>query len=151
MAKYLACRESPARRKLFRQTRKAIGDQSAYAQKQMIDAKGVLNPGLMPQKLEDLNLLAPARDRGRRRAGRALEPRRRGLANQTEFRTAVLRYATSKAHRDPASTGLWPEVVYPLIERAAGIAGSAVAPRRSGITSADESSASPTPAWCSTG
>ena len=38
--------------------------------------------------------------------------------NEVEFRTAVLRYATSNAHRDPASTALWPEVVYPLIERA---------------------------------
>ena len=28
----------------------------------MIDAKGVLNPGLMPQRLDDLNLLAPPRD-----------------------------------------------------------------------------------------
>src|SRR5207237_10933248 len=35
-----------------------------------------------------------------------------------EFRTAVFRYATSTAHRDPVSTALWPEVVYPLIERA---------------------------------
>jgi serine/threonine-protein kinase len=31
---------------------------------------------------------------------------------------AVLRYATKSAARDPASAGLWPEVVYPLIERA---------------------------------
>ena len=38
--------------------------------------------------------------------------------NEVEFRTAVLRYATTKAYRDPASAALWPEVVYPLIERA---------------------------------
>ncbi len=38
--------------------------------------------------------------------------------NEVEFRTAVLRYATNNAHRDPASSALWPEVVYPLIERA---------------------------------
>jgi eukaryotic-like serine/threonine-protein kinase len=37
---------------------------------------------------------------------------------EPNFRAAVLRYATSGAHRDPASTALWPEVVYPLIERA---------------------------------
>ena len=118
MAKYLSCRESPARRKLFRQTRKAIGDQSAYAQKKMLDQQGVLNPGLMPQKLADLNLLAPARtevdDILVERWNRVAEVWR----DQPDFRTAVLRYATAKAHRDPASTGLWPEVVYPLIERA---------------------------------
>jgi len=118
MAKYLSCRESPAKRKLFRQTRKAIGNQSAYAQKKMLDQQGVLNPGLMPQKLADLNLLAPARtevdDILVERWNRVSEVWR----NQAEFRIAVLRYATSNAHRDPASTGLWPEVVYPLIERA---------------------------------
>jgi eukaryotic-like serine/threonine-protein kinase len=118
VAKYLTYRESPARRKLFRQTRKAIGDQSTYAQKKMLDPRGVLNPGLMPQKLADLNLLAPARtdvdDILVERWNRVAEVWR----NQAEFRTAVLRYATSKAHRDPASTALWPEVVYPLIERA---------------------------------
>ena len=118
MSKYLSCRESPARRKLFRQTRKAIGDQSAYAQKKMLDRQGVLNPGLMPQKLTDLVLLAPARtevdDILVERWNRVTDVWR----NQPEFRTAVLRYATANAHRDPASTGLWPEVVYPLIERA---------------------------------
>jgi serine/threonine-protein kinase len=118
MSKYLSSRESPARRKLFRQTRKAIGDQSAYAQKKMLDKHGVLNPGLMPQKLADLNLLAPARtevdDVLVERWNRVAEVWRA----QPDFRTAVLRYATASAHRDPASTGLWPEVVYPLIERA---------------------------------
>ena len=118
VAKYLACRESPAKRKLFRQTRKALGQASTYAQKRMIDAKGVLNPGLMPQRLEDLHLLAPARDDVDdvlvERWNRVTEVWR----NEVEFRTAVLRYATSKAHRDPASVALWPEVVYPLIERA---------------------------------
>ncbi len=78
----------------------------------------MLNPGLMPQRLADLNLLAPARtevdDVLVERWNRVAEVWR----NQAEFRTAVLRYATKNAHRDPASTGLWPEVVYPLIERA---------------------------------
>ena len=118
VAKYLSCRESPARRKLFRQTRKAIGDQSTYAQNKMLNPQGVLNPGLMPAKLADLNLLAPARtdvdDILVERWNRVAEVWR----DRAEFRTAVLRYATSYAHRDPASTGLWPEVVYPLIERA---------------------------------
>ena len=84
----------------------------------MLDAKGVLNPGLMPQRLEDLRLLAPARDDVDdvlvERWNRVTEVWR----NEIEFRTAVLRYATSKAHRDPASSAFWPEVVYPLIERA---------------------------------
>jgi hypothetical protein len=118
VAKYLTCRESPAKRKLFRQTRKAIAQASAYAQKHMIDSKGVLNPGLMPQKLEDLNLIAPARDEVDdvlvERWNRVAEVWR----NEVDFRAAVLRYATSNAHRDPASAALWPEVVYPLIERA---------------------------------
>ena len=118
MSKYLSCRESPAKRKLFRQTRKAIGDQSSYAQKKMLDAQGALNPGLMPQKLADLVLIAPARtevdDVLVERWNRVSEVWR----NEAAFRTAVLRYATKNAHRDPASTGLWPEVVYPLIERA---------------------------------
>ena len=118
VAKYLNCRESPARRKLFRQTRKALGQASAYAQKRMLDSKGMLNPGLMPQKLSDLTLLAPPRDDVDdvlvERWNRVSEVWR----NEVEFRNAVLRYATSKAHRDPASSALWPEVIYPLIERA---------------------------------
>jgi serine/threonine protein kinase len=118
VAKYLACRESPGKRKLFRQTRKALREASTYAQKHMVDDKGMLNPGLMPQKLDDLKLLAPARDDVDdvlvERWNRVTEVWR----NEVEFRTAVLRYATSHAHRDPASVSLWPEVVYPLIERA---------------------------------
>ena len=118
VAKYLACRESPAKRKLFRQTRKAIAQASAYAQKNMVDSKGVLNPGLMPQKLEDLSLIAPAREEVDdvlvERWNRVAEVWR----NEVDFRAAVLRYATTNAHRDPASAALWPEVVYPLIERA---------------------------------
>jgi eukaryotic-like serine/threonine-protein kinase len=118
VAKYLSCRESPAKRKLFRQTRKALLEASKYAQKHMVDTKGMLNPGLMPQKLADLSLLAPARDDVDdilvERWNRVTDVWR----NEIEFRTAVLRYATSNAHRDPASAALWPEVVYPLIERA---------------------------------
>ena len=118
VAKYLSCRESPAKRKLFRQTRKAIAQASTYAQKHMIDSKGVLNPGLMPQKLDDLTLIAPARDEVDdvlvERWNRVAEVWR----NKVDFRAAVLRYATANAHRDPASAALWPEVVYPLIERA---------------------------------
>jgi eukaryotic-like serine/threonine-protein kinase len=117
-AKYLACRSTPARRKVFRQTRTAITEKSVYAQKKMLDVKGVLNPGLMPQKLENLQLLAPPRDAVDdvlvERWNRVVEVWR----SETEFRDAVLRYATSGAHKDAASASLWPEVVYPLIERA---------------------------------
>ena len=62
VAKYLSCRDTPQRRRLFRQTRKAIQEASPYAQKRMIDAKGVLNPGLMPQRLDDLHHIAPPRN-----------------------------------------------------------------------------------------
>jgi serine/threonine-protein kinase len=118
VAKYLASRGSPGQRRTFRQIRRAIGEASTYARKHMIDASGVLNPGLMPQRLEDLYHLAPPRtevdDVLVERWNRVAEVWR----DQQSFRNAVLCYATSKAHRDPASTALWPEVVYPLIERA---------------------------------
>ena len=118
VAKYLAARTNSARRRVFRQTRKAIGQASPYAQKRMIDPKGVLNPGLMPQRLDDLHHIAPPRtdvdDVLVERWNRVAEVWRM----EPNFRAAVLRYATSGAHRDPASTALWPEVVYPLIERA---------------------------------
>ena len=72
----------------------------------------------MPQRLEDLHHIAPPRtevdDVLVERWNRVAEVWR----NEPNFRHAVLRYATTKAHRDPASSALWPEVVYPLIERA---------------------------------
>ncbi len=118
VARYLACRDTAAKRKLLRQARKAIGDASVYAQKRLIDQKGVLNPGLIPQRLDDLRLIAPARtevdDVLVERWNRVAEVWR----EQPTFRSAVLRYATVDAHRDPTSACLWPEVVYPLIERA---------------------------------
>ena len=49
-----------------------------------------------------------------------------------DFRTTALQYATRQAVRDPASQALWPEVVYPLIERRGGNGGSGRGPRRSG-------------------
>ncbi len=117
-AKYLAARSSPALRKLFRRTRKAIAEASEYAREHMLDDRGVLNPGLMPQRLEDLNLIAPPRTE----VDDVLVERWNLLAEKwrmdPRFRATVLRYATAGAHRDPASTAMWPEVVYPLIERA---------------------------------
>jgi serine/threonine-protein kinase len=118
VAKYLACRETAGKRKAFRKARRAIAEASAHAQKRMIDERGVLNPGLMPQKLDDLRLVAPARTE----VDDVLVERWNRVADvwrdQPQFRNAVLRYATVKAHRDPVSVTLWPEVVYPLIERA---------------------------------
>jgi serine/threonine-protein kinase len=118
VAKYLASRGNTAKRKIFRQTRKSIGETSPYAQKRMMDAKGLLNPGLMPQRLEDLNHIAPPRSE----VDDILVERWNRVADvwrdEPAFRNAVLRYATTGAHRDPASAALWPEVVYPLIERA---------------------------------
>ena len=60
----------------------------------MLDARGVLNPGLMPRTLDDLALLAPHRD--------VVNAHRVSLWNRVaevwrqdgDFRRAVLRYAT---------------------------------------------------------
>jgi serine/threonine-protein kinase len=118
VAKYLAARGSPPQRRIFRQTRKAITEASAYARKRMVDAKGILNPGLMPQRLEDLQHIAPPRTE----VDDVLVERWNRVADlwrtEPRFRDAVLRYATKGAHLDPASLELWPEVVYALIERA---------------------------------
>jgi serine/threonine-protein kinase len=118
VAKYLTWRDTPPRRRLFRQTRKALREQSTYAQKSMTDARGLLNPGLVPHSLDDLRKIAPARtvvdDVLVERWNRLAEVWR----DHADFRTAALRYASRRAHRDPASQALWPEVVYPLIELA---------------------------------
>ena len=117
VAKYLGCRDTPAKRKKFRQVRKQILDASPYARKAMTDPQGVLNPGMMPQSLDDLRLIAPKQaevdDELVARWNRIAEVWR----DDPEFRRSVLRYATKSAARDPASVDLWPEVVYPLIER----------------------------------
>jgi eukaryotic-like serine/threonine-protein kinase len=118
LAKYLSWRDTPQRRRLFRQTRKALQEASQYAQKSLTDAKGLLNPGLMPQSIDDLQRIAPARtlvdDVLVERWNRLAEVWR----DHPEFRAAALRYTSREAVRDPASQALWPEVVYPLIERA---------------------------------
>jgi serine/threonine-protein kinase len=116
--KYLASRDTDGKRKRFRQIRKRLQEASAYAQKTMLDVNGVLNPGMMPRTLDDLALIAPRRD--------TLDAHRVSLWNRVtevwrkedDFREAVLRYATRSADLDQVSAGLWPEVVYPLIERA---------------------------------
>jgi hypothetical protein len=116
--KYLAGRDSLAKRRRFRQLRQRLQEASPYARARLTDARGLLNPGLMPQQLADLHKIAPPRtevdEELIRRWNRVTEIWRSNFA----FRHAVLRYATRTAYRDPASYNLWPEVVYPLIERA---------------------------------
>lgn len=118
VTKYLASRDTTNKRKAFRSARKRLQEASQYALTRMTDEKGVLNPGLMPQKLDDLAKVSPARDEvddqlvGR--WNRVVDVWR----DRPDFRQAVLGYATTGAWKDPASADLWPEVVYPLIERA---------------------------------
>ena len=116
--KYLASRDSFGKRKRFRHVRKQLQEASAYARHSMLDGNGVLNPGLMPRTLEDLATIAPPRD--------MLDAHRVSLWNRVaevwrqkdDFRQAVLRYVTQSDHLNLFSANLWPEVVYPLIERA---------------------------------
>ncbi len=116
--KYLRNRDTPAKRKRFRQLRAQLQKASTYAAEHMTDDRGILNPGLMPQVLEDLRQIAPVRtevdDELVHRWNEITEVWRA----KPDFRESVLRYATKGAWRDPASANLWPEVVYPLIERA---------------------------------
>jgi serine/threonine protein kinase len=118
VTKYLTSRDTANKRKAFRQARKRLQEASLIAGRRMTDDKGVLNPGLMPQKLDDLAKVSPAKievdDQLVGRWNRVVEVWR----TRPDFRQAVLGYATTAAWRDPASTELWPEVVYPLIERA---------------------------------
>ncbi|WP_435017908.1 serine/threonine-protein kinase [Tundrisphaera sp. TA3] len=118
VTKYLNARDTPAKRKLFRTTRRKLQEASPEAAGRMTDERGMLNPGLIPQTLDDLRKVAPARtevdDRLVGRWNRVAEVWRA----RPDFRRAVLGYATQSAWRDPASADLWPEVVYPLIERA---------------------------------
>ena len=118
LVKYLASRDTPAKRKRFRLARRKLHNESEYARANMTDERGLLNPGLMPQTLDDLRLIAPAKsevdDQLVNRWNRISEVWR----SDPDFRFAVLKYATMSAYRDPASAELWPEVVYPLIERA---------------------------------
>jgi serine/threonine-protein kinase len=116
--KYLASRDTFGKRKRFRRIRKRLQDASPYANATMRDANGVLNPGMMPRTLDDLATIAPPRD--------TLDAHRVSLWNriaevwreEDDFRRAILRYATRSDHLDAISADLWPEVVYPLIERA---------------------------------
>jgi serine/threonine-protein kinase len=118
VSKFLSWRDTAPRRRLFRQTRKALQDASPHAQKFMTDAKGLLNPGLVPASLGDLRKIAPERDMVDdelvERWNRVAEAWR----DEPAFRVAALRFASPQAHRDPAGQALWPEVVYPLIEMA---------------------------------
>ncbi|MDX2036237.1 MAG: serine/threonine-protein kinase [Isosphaeraceae bacterium] len=118
VVKYLAQRAEPAARRRFRRIRKSLQSVSKRASEHLTDAKGTLNPGLMPQKLDDLRRVAPEKsevdDELVSRWNRVSEAWR----GSDDLRTAVLRYATKNGWKNPASLDLWPEVVYPLIERA---------------------------------
>jgi eukaryotic-like serine/threonine-protein kinase len=116
--KYLASRDTLGKRKRFRHVRKRLQDAGAYARKAMLDRNGVLNPGMMPRTQGDLATIAPRRD--------TLDGHRVSLWNRVaevwrqehDFRRAILRYTTRSDQLDAVSADLWPEVVYPLIERA---------------------------------
>jgi serine/threonine-protein kinase len=116
--KYLANRDTLGKRRRFREIRRRLQEASAYARRAMLNAKGELNPGLMPRTLSDLALIAPPLG--------SVDAHRVSLWNRVtevwrqdnDFRQAVLRYATRSDKLDTASADLWPEVVYPLIERA---------------------------------
>jgi serine/threonine-protein kinase len=116
LAKFVSWRETPARRKMLRKARKAIQEASPYAQKHMTDARGLLNPGLIPRSLDDLAKLAPPRSE----VGDELVERWNRLADawrdNPDLRLAALRYASGGASRDPSGAAMWPEVVYPLME-----------------------------------
>ncbi len=116
--KYLRGRSDAARRKRFRKIRQALQQASKRAQSHLTDENGLLNPGLMPQNLDDLKKIAPQRtevdDHLVDRWNRLTDAWR----SRPDFRRAILRYATLRAADDPASERLWPEVVHPLIERA---------------------------------
>lgn len=116
--KYLSSRDTVAKRKRFRQLRKDLQAASEYASTKMTNEKGDLNPGLMPQTLEDLQQVSPERDD----IDDLLVARWNKVSEvwreSPEFRDSVLKYATIDAWKDPAGIDLWPEVVYPLIERA---------------------------------
>jgi serine/threonine-protein kinase len=116
--KYLASRDTLGKRRRFREIRRRLQEASAYARRAMLNAKGELNPGLMPRTVSDLALIAPPLS--------TVDAHRVSLWNRVaevwrqdnDFRQAVLRYATRSDKLDTASADLWPEVVYPLIERA---------------------------------
>jgi len=118
IAKYLSARDTPAKRRAFRAARRLLQEASPSAAARLTDDRGVLNPGLMPQVLDDLRTIAPARTE----VDDLLVERWNRVADvwreRPDFRRAVLGYATTGAAADPASASLWPEVVYPLIERA---------------------------------
>jgi serine/threonine-protein kinase len=118
LGKFLSWRETPARRKMLRNVRKAILAASPYAQQRMTDARGVLNPGLIPRTLDDLAKLAPPRSE----VGDELVERWNRLADawrdHPDLRLAAMRYASRGLYRDPSGAAMWAEVVYPLVEHA---------------------------------
>ena len=104
--KYLASRDTFGKRRRFREIRKRLQEASAYARKAMLDAKGVLNPGLMPRTLDDLAMIAPPRDDAGRPPRVPLEPRRGSLARGGRLPPGgpPLRHAIRPARRGRAPT-----------------------------------------------
>ena len=115
--RYLASRDTFGKRGRSRQVRQRLQGASAYAHRAMLDAEGMLNPGIMLRTLDDLVLIAPPLG--------TLDADRVSLWNRVAeiwrqkgaFRRAVLRYVMGSDRLDAVSTDLWPEVVHPLIER----------------------------------
>ncbi len=90
--KYLASRDTHGKCRRFRQVRKRLQEASDYARNQMLDVKGVLNPGMMPRTLADLATIAPPRD--------TLDAHRVSLWNRL---TEVWRKRTNSARRSFAT------------------------------------------------
>ena len=132
--KYLASRDTPAERKSFREVCKRLQEASPYVRKALFNAKGQLNPGMMPRSIDDLAFFAPPCD--------TLDAHHVSLWNRVaevwrqkdDLRKAVLRYAMRSDELNSVSSELWPEVVYSLIERAHWHAIFGLFTKRSGIT-----------------
>jgi hypothetical protein len=118
VAKYLIGRSTTAKRRRFRQLRQQLQQASEHAARHLSDEQGVLNPGLMPQVIDDLYRLAPVRTEVDDLLVERWNQVSDAWRGKPDFRQSVLRYATMSAWKDQASVSLWPEVVYPLIERA---------------------------------
>ena len=151
VAKYLAAPQQPVAAEDVPPDAQGPGPGRRVRPKRMIDAKGALNPGLMPQRLDDLRRVAPPRtdvdDVLVERWNRVAEVWRMRARSSAGPSSATPPAGPSR----PGQHGALAEVVYPADRARPWQRGSAPGPRRSGTTSVTGSSASRTPAWCSTG
>lgn len=118
VAKYIDFRSRRDTCKVFRRARRSLAEASEYAREKLLDANGALNPGLIPRTMRDLTRIAPPYleiDRelveNWREAGELWK-------NDPGLRGAVLRYTAHWAAQDYRVRALWPEVIYPLVQRA---------------------------------